>query len=273
VMFNECGVAVFSHVGNSRENQEDNVLFGNWRYLTDRDREELARTRGAYRACYRQPTDRNFLLAVSDGMGGHACGEVASGMTVRWLSERGRQIMESTRVDTRLLANEIRGLNRSICAYSRQNPRARGMGATLCGVVCSGGEYYGFHVGDSRIYRCTGGRLERLSVDHTEGQRLLDLQLLSEAELKTFPRRKNLYRYLGAEADPVPDVYQIGFCAPGTTLLLCSDGLTDVISDRELESVLGGKGGIAKKGEVLLELALERNPGHGDNITLILIEF
>lgn len=273
MMFNECGVAVFSHVGNSRENQEDNVLFGNGRYLTDRDREELARTREVYRACYRQPADRNFLLAVSDGMGGHACGEVASGMTVRWLSERGRGIMEGTRVDSRLLTDEIRGLNRSICAYSRQNPRARGMGATLCGVVCSGGEYYGFHVGDSRIYRCAGGRLERLSVDHTEGQRLLDLQLLTPAELKTFPRRKNLYRYLGSEADPVPDVYRIGFCVPGTTLLLCSDGLTDVVSDPELESVLGGSESAEKKGETLLEMALSRNLGCGDNITLVLIEF
>ena len=147
------------------------------------------------------------------------------------------------------------------------------MGATLCGVLCSNGVCYGINVGDSRLYSYKNGKFEQLSTDHTEGQRLLSLKLLTEEEYQRFPRKKNLYKYIGMNGEVVADVFKIESCEPGTVLVLCSDGLADVISNEEISEILSTNEPIENKGHKLVEQAVARNVGHGDNITLILIEF
>ena len=155
---------------------------------------------------------------------------------------------------------------------SRKDNRLKGMGATLCGVICSNGMYYGFNVGDSRLYRYHN-QLEQLSTDHTEGQRLRKLNLLTEEECQRFPRRKHLYKYIGVNSELAADVFKIGHCVSESILMLCSDGLTDALNNEEIANILSKDGNIEYKGHLLIDQALERNIGHGDNITLILIEF
>ena len=268
-----CEIALFSNVGNSRRKQEDNAIYSCGRFLTLNDVSAISENRSTYQVKV-LPTDKgNFIVAVSDGMGGHASGEVASGQVVKYLSDNYQRIIDGVYLNEQFLKDEISELNRTIVSYSRSDARFKGMGATLCGVICSKGLFYGFNVGDSRLYRYYDGELEQLSSDHTEGQRLVKLNLITERELSSFPRRKNLYKYIGINGELVADVFKIGNCVFGTTLLLCSDGLTDVIPDEELKEVLAKTDAIEEKGRLLVERALERNVGHGDNITLILVEF
>ena len=112
------------------------------------------------------------------------------------------------------------------------------MGATLCGIVSVDDYTYCFNVGDSRMYQYTDGILRQITIDNTEGQRLLGLGLLSEEEVKTFPKRKAIYKYIGKDVDLVPDIYEIENIRKGTLLLLCSDGLSDVLELEEIQDML-----------------------------------
>ena len=211
--------------------------------------------------------------AVSDGMGGHASGEIASGRTVKYLSDNYARIIDGAYLNGQFISDEINRLNKDVVSFSKSDSRFRGMGATLCGVIRSRGAYYGFNVGDSRMYLYSNGALEQLSEDHNEGQRLRKLNLLTEDELKRFPRRKNLYKYVGVSGELVPDVFRIGDCVPGAALMICSDGVSDVLNKTEIEEVLGRNTSSEEKGNALVNEALKRNIGYGDNITLLLIEF
>jgi len=257
-----------SHIGNSRANQEDNFLIEK-RFL------DLEVIKGfsteSPSVCVDYTNDsENTLLAVSDGMGGHSSGEIASCLTARYLSENYSRIVDSDKSDLLQIISE---LNRQVSNESQKNPSYKGMGATLCGFVARAGRLLGFNVGDSRLYRYESGKLSQLSKDHSEGQRLLDLNLLTKDELKSFSNRKAIYKYIGMKTNLVADVFDIEPCKQGTILLLCSDGLTDALADYEIQEILNTKALLKEKGEKLLNTALERNVGHGDNITIILTEF
>ena len=269
----KCKITLFSNVGNSRENQEDNALLVGGRYLSSSEIAEISFARKSFSYFCECDQNEDFMAAVSDGMGGHASGEIASGRTVKYLSENYRKIIDGAYLNEKFISDEISRLNRDVVAFSKSNSGYRGMGATLCGVIRSKGAYYGFNVGDSRMYFYSNGVLEQLSEDHTEGQRLRKLNLLTEDELKRFPRRKNLYKYVGVGGDLIPDVFTIDNCVPGSTLMICSDGVSDVINKNEIEEVLGRSDSSKEKGNLLVNEALKRNIGYGDNITLLLIEF
>ena len=273
MILNDITIYFASNVGNSRQNQEDNAILPNGSFLDAELVKSISEHRQTHEAIYKGNFENGFLVAVSDGMGGHASGEVASSLTVRYLSQKYRQFIDGAYLNEQFIINEIGSLNRSVISYSKRDNCLRGMGATLCGVICTNGMYYGVNVGDSRLYHYYNNHLEQLSTDHTEGQRLLKLNLLTEDEYQRFPRRKNLYKYIGINSELIPDVFKIGNCIPGSTLVLCSDGLTDALSDEEIATVLSKPGSIEYRGHLLIDQALERNIGHGDNITLILIEF
>lgn len=257
-----------SHIGNSRSNQEDN-------FLLDQNYVDLTAGRNISKESpyvyWELASENNVaLIAVSDGMGGHASGEVASYLTVKHLSDRYYQMCNGDRDDLQMIITE---LNRYVAGEAQSNPELRGMGATLCGFVYNEGRIIGFNVGDSRLYCFKNGILEQLSKDHSEGQRLLDLKLLNEEEIKSFPNRKAIYKHIGMSLDLVADVFNVEPCVTGDILLLCTDGLTDALQDSEIQSILGENLLLNQKCEKLLDIALSRNVGHGDNITIILTEF
>ncbi len=270
---NEITLAVVSSIGNSRTNQEDNYIVAPNGYLLPsmRARQEATRETVAFTHSVGYPS---FLAAVSDGMGGHACGEVASGETVKYLSDHYDEVIGSVMYGEAGIIPHIAALNRHVAAIAAQNVECRTMGATLCGVVCRENALYGFNVGDSRLYRFERGELTQLSTDHTEGQRLLSLNLLSAEEVENFPKRKSIYKYIGIRgADLVAQVFPIESHGPGTVLLLCSDGVTDAVPDSEIASILSYETGLEEKGRMLLDTAMGRHIGRGDNITILLVQF
>ena len=257
-----------SHIGNSRTNQEDNFLIGDECLSLDAIRRFSTEFPSVGVECADGSDDT--LLAVSDGMGGHSAGEIASYMAVDCLADRRKNCPLKDEAD---LQRAIAEVNRGVYAHAQNNPNCRGMGATLCGFIRHAGRLLGFNVGDSRLYRFEEGSLLQLSRDHSEGQRLLDLKLLTPEELKTFPNRKAIYRFIGMKEDLIADVFEIAPCGPGTILLLCTDGLADVLSNYEIREILQSDNPLREKGEKMLNVALERNIGHGDNITIIVAEF
>ncbi len=269
---NNVQLAVASSIGNARENQEDNFLTPHY-HLTPELRGQMEQSRRTLVLADGAEGGR-FLFAVSDGMGGHAAGEVASLETVRWLAANAGRLTEAAMLGEGAIVQQITLLNQDVVAAGRRESRYLTMGATLCGVVADHGSVYGFNAGDSRMYQYSGGRLKQLSTDHTEGQRLLSLGLLTPDEVAKLPRRKSIYKYIGMpRGDLIADVFPISGLFPGTILLLCSDGLSDVLRPEEMAAVLAMQARLPEKANLLVEQAIERKPGAGDNITAVLAEF
>lgn len=263
-MKHKIKIAVCTHIGNSRENQEDSVL-------VCCDSKTLLRNSASAgdpdnrNASFSLPARSTLLIAVSDGMGGHLGGEIASGYAVSRLEARAPQPQQ--------LQETLAALSDEVEALARANPAYRGMGATISGLYAQDGAIRCFHAGDSRIYRYTDGTLEQCTRDHTQGQRLMDLGLLTEEEARRLPHGKSIYQYIGMGSTLCADVFDMPAARPGTLFLVCSDGLTDALTDREIREILSREEPLEVKRERFLREALGRRIGFGDNISFVLAAF
>ena len=227
--------------------------------------------------------DVPVLLAVlCDGIGGHKAGEVAAEMAVNGISHAvaasdGRQPLEALRT-------AVRQTGEAIFAQSQANGEQRGMGATLSCAYIQDRSLYTATVGDSRIFLLRGGRLSQLSTDHTWIQEALENGILTPDQVKGHPNAHVIRRFLGSPVPPEPDfrlklsgsetneeaeANQGLALETGDVLLLCSDGLTDLVTNQEIEAVLGSMK-MDEAADILVSMACQRG-GH-DNITLILIQ-
>ena len=233
--------------------------------------------------------DNFFLLAeenlyiVADGMGGHASGEVASQIAVETLANffidtsRDREITWPYKEDRQLTYDEnrlvtgIKLANRRVYETAQSDARYRGMGTTIVCLVCgSTGAYLG-HVGDSRGYKLSGTQIEQLTEDHSLLNDYLKVHKLSAEEIEHFPHMNVIVRALGMKEAVAVDVYRLE-PQPGEVYLLCSDGLSGMISDEEIrETIEENRPDLEKTCQSLIA----RANGHGgvDNITCVLVEF
>jgi len=177
------------------------------------------------------------LIAVADGMGGHAAGEVASRIAVRVL-DRLTATLTATDIDddsvSDLLMHSLHSIDAELAAVAEEEIEKRGMGTTLTALLLRDNQLALLHVGDSRCYRLRGGSLEQLSNDHTVIQELLDQGAISEAEAAEHPQRSMLTQALRGDGDvtPVLQVYEV---KKGDRFLLCSDGLSGVLTEKEIK--------------------------------------
>lgn len=182
-------------------------------------------------------TPHGYLFVVADGMGGHAGGATASQMAVNHIK---RAMREVDIVDpNQALEYSVRYANQQIWRKSQVRPDLRGMGSTVVTLLLSGDMAWLAHVGDSRIYLLRGNKMMQLTKDHTMVQRLLDEGLLDEEAARHHPTSHVLSRSLGG----LQDVYVELFEAPirvqrGDIFLMCSDGLTGMLYDEEIATVL-----------------------------------
>lgn len=263
-------ICAITHIGNSRENHEDNYLLGR-QYMSHEQVKLLESTRKIYTQTEQYIGD--FCVAVSDGMGGYEGGEVASFLTVKYLSDNYEKLLNDVKVDKYKIADIINKLNFYVCSEANKNSGFQNMGATLCGVIFIDDKAICFNVGDSRLYRFDGENVSQITVDNTEGQRLLDLGLFTREEFAVFPKRKAIYKYIGKDVELIPDIYELCEIKDGEILLICSDGLSDVIEIDEIQDMLSKKYiSTIDKGKFLVEMAVERKIDAGDNITLLLVE-
>jgi serine/threonine protein phosphatase PrpC len=211
------------------------------------------------------------LIAVADGMGGHAAGEVASRIAVKVLEKLtptliAEDIDEASVED--LLMHSLHSIDAEIAAVAEEEIEKRGMGTTLTALLIRGNRIALLHVGDSRCYRLRGNTLEQLSNDHTVIQELLDQGAISQAEAAEHPQRSMLTQALRGDGDVTP-VLQMYEVKKGDRYLLCSDGLSGVLTDKEIK--VGLKKSDKDEAVKFLNDATYIN-GAPDNVTILIAD-
>jgi serine/threonine protein phosphatase PrpC len=209
------------------------------------------------------------VFIVADGMGGHAAGEVASGIASK---EFGHLVgQEALTIDE--IRSTIQRVNQEIVAAAASQGTLRGMGTTLVGMTLVEDKardlWLVFNVGDSRLYRLFQDEFELVTTDHSEVQELVDSGLISVSDAKHHTNRNVITRALGLEGSVEPDFWLLP-PVPGERFLLCSDGLTSEVEDDQIAVVLGSESNPTVAASRLIEHALSGG-GH-DNITAIVID-
>ena len=211
------------------------------------------------------------LIAVADGMGGHAGGEVASSVAINTLAAIAPTFINAEiDVDSAsdLFLNSLHTIDGQIRAVAQDEPQLAGMGTTLTALFISGTEISLLHVGDSRAYRLRGNDLEQLSADHTVLQELLNKGVISASDAHDHPQRSMLTQALMGEGNLEPAL-QVFEGKIKDRYLLCSDGLTGVLTDKEIKSLIKGKGAAVAVDALVDATYINGAP---DNVTIIIAD-
>lgn len=209
------------------------------------------------------------LLAVADGMGGYAGGEVASSIAISSIRQLDTQDDPKAEEMAEVLQRAVERANESLAIRIRQEPQLENMGTTLTAMLWSGSQAALIHIGDSRAYLLRGPRFEQITHDHTLVQTLVDEGKITEEEVATHPQRSLILRALDGKTPVDPDI-SISKAKVGDRYLLCSDGLSGVVSKKTIHETLVAETdprGAAKK---LIELAIRG--GGPDNITAVVAD-
>jgi PPM family protein phosphatase len=205
------------------------------------------------------------LYAVADGMGGHGAGDVASRLAVEELA---KCVVPGRALYAESVLVALDDANRVVI----EQDEANGMGTTITGLAgvetVDGARLMVFNVGDSRVYRLTGGRLDQVSVDHSEVQELVRAGALTREQARTHPRRNIVTRALGSDAILRPDHWLLPVIA-GDRYLLCSDGLFGELPDEEILPLLAAAD--PQRAATTLVSAADDAGGH-DNTTVIVVD-
>ena len=258
---NHLNVAALTHAGMVGKNNED-------RYTV---------------SSYTGQEDRPVLFAIiSDGIGGHRAGEVAAELTVNYILQK---ISESDgKRPLEIMENAIHSASQAIASRSASQEDQYGMGATCACLWVEGHRLYTAYIGDSRIYLIRDGKIQRLTVDHTWVQEAIEKGLITPEQARDHPNVHVIRRHLGSVELPDVDFRlrlspedddeqaiknQGAFLKPGDILLMCSDGLTDLIWDDEILRLVTTRNTLKSAAGDLVAQANER--GGYDNITVVLI--
>jgi len=211
------------------------------------------------------------LIAVADGMGGHAGGEVASRIAIRALQSMAPMLTDKT-IDSdsthNSLINSLHTIDTEIGDFAREAIELRGMGTTLTALVIHADEIALLHVGDSRCYRLRGNTIEQLSNDHTVIQELLSQGAITLTEALDHPQRSVLTQALMGEGNVVP-VLQLFDAKEGDRYLLCSDGLSSVLTEKEIKLLLKKRD---RKAAIKALFDATYIQGAPDNITVLIAD-
>lgn len=209
------------------------------------------------------------VWVVADGMGGHAAGDVASAYAIAALEEVD-QLAELKPPD--VLA-AVATANQRILDHVRHEPQSAGMGTTIAGIASvqvGGAAHWAiFHVGDSRVYRCYGGHLNRATVDHSETEELVLAGKITEDQARRHELRNVITRSVGSDPAPQVDLWVMPQ-TPGERFLVCSDGVTSELTDEEIAAVVLTEFDPRVAVDRLVARAL--SAGGRDNISAIIVD-
>ncbi len=249
--------AAMCHIGRIRNNNEDNY------YCNGKVRQDLNEPVTA--ACADGKVCKT-LFAVADGMGGSANGEIASSYTVASLRPAVlSQVQQCAQAS-------IRAANDQICSHIRKTA-CGSMGSTLAALYLDSDTAVGCNVGDSRIYLYRSRHLRQISNDHTTAQMLVNMGALTPEQAKTHPGRRVLRQHIGIfeeELTIAPSFTDPIALQHSDVFLLCSDGLTDMVTDEQISRILDGDGSAEDLAEALIQQALEQ--GGRDNVTALVVK-
>lgn len=242
-----CGmtpaIAGLTHIGCVRRRNEDSIFFAS------------------------DVASGKLMAVVADGMGGHAGGALASNLAVAAF----RQAWErdaATVLDDRWLADTVLAANRQVCERASADPALSGMGTTVVALLVTDNVAHVAHVGDSRCYRQAANQLAQLTTDHTVVQQMVADGVLTAEEAARSPIRNYLTHCLGAHGDALGMEQRSLAVQAGDRFLLCSDGLTNMLTHAEIEAVMDEPLDDDVACESLLAIALAR--GASDNVSIII---
>jgi protein phosphatase len=253
--------AAGSHPGKRRPNNEDRYHLGT--YLLEADQSIVT------------------LALVADGIGGHQAGEVAAQLTIDTIIQRLLAFQGGDPLPE--IQSAIIEAGRVVSTAAHAKDERAGMGSTIALAMVVGPRLYTAHVGDSRIYLLRGGRLQQITTDHTWVQEAVEYDIIAPDEARGHPHAHILRRHIGGDQLPEPDsrmrlkdgesdrqglANQGALLRKDDRLLLCSDGLTDLVEDMEIYQALRMREP-EQAVQTLIDLALER--GGDDNITIVIL--
>lgn len=206
------------------------------------------------------------VFIVADGMGGHNAGDYASKYTVETIV---KEIENSFEVNPeKILGKAIETANQHIIKLSRENANLEGMGTTVVAATCMGKYLRVANVGDSRLY-VVGEKITQITRDHSLVEEMVRMGGIDRAAARNHPDKNIITRAVGATETVDIDFFNVEL-KPGDIVLMCSDGLTNMLEDEEIRMILNGQRDIVEKAEQLVKAA--NNNGGKDNIAVVLIE-
>jgi len=221
------------------------------------------------------------LVVLADGMGGYNAGEVASGMATTMLTTELRQLLEKhapfevdpqsgQKAALKMLQQQIAKANTSIYQASQSQPQYAGMGTTLVVALFYDNKVMVAHIGDSRLYRMRGDEFSQISKDHSLLQEQIDAGMLTKEQAKHSSNKNLVTKALGIDPVVEPEIHEYD-ALPGDIYLLCSDGLSDMVSDDDIGMTLQALGAnLNLAAQQLVQMANDN--GGRDNVSVILIK-
>ncbi|MDD7220286.1 MAG: Stp1/IreP family PP2C-type Ser/Thr phosphatase [Clostridia bacterium] len=207
------------------------------------------------------------LFVVADGMGGHNAGDYASSHAVWTLVDEIREDADFNPV--KVIRHAIESANTQIIDQAQSNERLRGMGTTMVVATIVGHYAYIANVGDSRLY-VIDKQIQQITKDHSLVQEMVRMGEINAEEARNHPDKNIITRALGAEKTVDIDFFDLKL-EPGSVVLMCSDGLSNMVEDKKIEEIISDSDkNLEEKGEILISEA-NRNGGK-DNIAIVLIE-
>lgn len=212
-------------------------------------------------------SDNSQCCVVCDGMGGHNAGNVASTFAIDGFVEAlDAELMAGTDRQ-HAIEKACRAANELVFDAAARNPLLSGMGTTIVAAVVSEDNIMVANIGDSRAYHIYKGNIYQITYDHSLVAGLIEKGEITPEQAKTHPRRNLITRALGTEETVICDIYEIDPYLGGF-IVLCSDGLSNLISDQEIRQLIKGADEVSCK--ALMDLTFER--GATDNVTILIIE-
>lgn len=206
------------------------------------------------------------LFIVADGMGGHNAGDYASKYTVETIVDEVRNSFEVN--PEKIISRAIARANREIIKLASENEDLYGMGTTVVVATCMGKYLRVANVGDSRLY-IVGEQIRQVTTDHSLVEEMIRMGGIDREAARNHPDKNIITRAIGAADTVKADFFQETI-KPGEMILMCSDGLTNMLEDEEIRMILQGQRDIVEKAEALVKAA--NLNGGKDNIAVILIE-
>ena len=210
------------------------------------------------------------VITVCDGIGGARAGQIASSIAADVFVKQISSFLESSSEPSEIANKMIEAVyiaNRTVYLKSKENVEFYGMGTTLTAVVSTIEGEVVVNVGDSRAYHITDRTIKQITKDHTIVEEMVLRGDLTRNEARRHPKKNLITRALGTNSEEIPDIFLLNL-KPGEYILLCTDGLSDIINDNEFLQIMQQRLGVRKSCERFIEMALTR--GAPDNVTAVL---
>ena len=246
--FREIGM--ITDVGQVRTIDEDSILAADLSFGINSENEKF------------------LLLAVADGMGGHAKGEEASKIALNTLTKSVVPELFGEKSFTKLLENGIKNANQEILDYTSKNPESSGMGTTAVCALVKGNDVHLANVGDSRAYVISNDEIRRVTKDHSYVQALIDEGKITEEEAREHPQKNVITKAVGIMESVEPDTMKLTL-DNDESLLLCCDGVIAHLPDEDIHKIICDADDPQNACQQIVDLANER--GGTDNISLIIL--